>query len=197
MDAGGQRWLTVNRREFCASVPLLLAGCGSWADMAEYQLMPSPRRTAQGAAVDPSGGPWTPTLTFATPGDLSVTYGARSGRYKRVDEVVEVAFTIITTVFTHSTGSGDVRITGLPFNCGQSSQQYSGSIVWGGVTKAGYTQVTPQAIWGGAYVYFWTSGSGVATVTLKAADLPTGGDVWLEGSVKYITVAAGGGYSTG
>jgi hypothetical protein len=163
----------------------------------EFEIQPSPRRLAQGTAVDPSGGAWTPTLTFQTPGDLSVTYGTRTGRYKRDADLVEVAFTVITTAFTHTTGSLVVRITGLPFDCGQGSQKYSGSIVFGGVTKAGFTQFTPDVIWGGGYIYFWCSGSGVATETLKAADLPSGGDVWLEGSAKYITTAGGKGYSIG
>ena len=62
-------------------------------------------------------GTWTPTLTCATAGDLSVTYAAngRQGYYTRVGRLVTLhAFIRLAGTITGG-GSGYAQITGLPF----------------------------------------------------------------------------------
>jgi len=57
---------------------------------------------------------FTPTFTFDTPGDLSVSYGFRQARYTRIGRIVTSSFSLVVTP-TYTTASGDVLITGLPF----------------------------------------------------------------------------------
>lgn len=57
---------------------------------------------------------FTPTFTFTTPGDLSVSYGFRQARYTRIGRLVNASFSLVVTP-TYTTASGDVLITGLPF----------------------------------------------------------------------------------
>jgi hypothetical protein len=62
-------------------------------------------------------GTFTPTFTFATPGDLSVVYGVQTGAYVRVGNVVHIVITLQATP-TFTTASGQVRMGGLPFTSG-------------------------------------------------------------------------------
>jgi hypothetical protein len=59
-------------------------------------------------------GTWTPSLAAAG-GTLSVTYGAtRSGTYTKIGNVVSIRLGL--RIASHSGGSGDYTITGLPFS---------------------------------------------------------------------------------
>jgi len=60
-------------------------------------------------------GTWTPTLTTATPGDLSVAYAQRIGSYIQIGKLVIVWLNVATSTFTWTTASGILQITGLPF----------------------------------------------------------------------------------
>ena len=60
-------------------------------------------------------GTWTPTLTTATPGDLSVAYSQRIGSYIQIGKLVIVWLNVATSTFTWTTASGILQITGLPF----------------------------------------------------------------------------------
>ncbi len=59
-------------------------------------------------------GNFTPTFTFATPGDLSVVYVDIEGRYTRIGNIVYIHFFMEFTP-TFTTASGAVRLGGLPF----------------------------------------------------------------------------------
>ena len=132
-------------------------------------------------------GAWTPVLSFATPGDLAVTYAVQRGTYTKIGRTVAADFTIATSAFTHTTASGGVRLSGLPFTIAPDDGNYAicGSTVWQGITKAGYTSVAPQAASGNAFISFLASGSGVAFAGVTAADMPTGGAVALRGSIAF------------
>lgn len=58
---------------------------------------------------------WTPVVTFATAGDVSVAYSTRIGTYVKIGRKVFIELVIVTSTFTHTTASGNLRITGLPF----------------------------------------------------------------------------------
>jgi len=60
-------------------------------------------------------GSWTPTLTAATPGNLSVAYTQRIGSYIQIGKLVIVWLNVATSTFTWTTASGTLQITGLPF----------------------------------------------------------------------------------
>jgi hypothetical protein len=125
-------------------------------------------------------------LTFATPGDLSVTYTTKYGRQTRIGRFLLAEFNIITSAFTHTTASGQLGISGLAdVSSADSGYSAFGSLVWAGITKASYTQVTPIVTAGNNIINFIASGSGVATSSIVAADVPTGGTVHLRGFVVY------------
>lgn len=65
-------------------------------------------------------GTFTPAFSFDTPGDLSVTYGAQTGRYTRIGRLVYINY-IMTFTPTFTTASGTARFTGLPFTVNASA----------------------------------------------------------------------------
>jgi hypothetical protein len=134
----------------------------------------------------PFSGTWTPVLTCATPGNLAVTYATQSGRYVRNGRLVTVSFDILTSAFTHTTASGDVSITGLPFTS-NASLTYQGSLFFGGITKANYTQFTPTPDTGATTMTIYCSGSAQAFDALEITNMPSGGTVKLVGTVTYET----------
>lgn len=60
-------------------------------------------------------GTWTPSITFSTPGNLSVTYSNRVGTYTKIGDSVSLNLRIATSGFTHTTASGNLQVTGMPF----------------------------------------------------------------------------------
>lgn len=131
-------------------------------------------------------GTWTPALTFDTPGDLSVTYSVQEAYYIIRGKEIFVHFDVQASVFTHSTASGSLSITGLPFAADATYAQ-QGLVRWQGITKAGYTQCY-VAIPPAAPTTFrvLASGSGVAGAAITIADMPTGGTPFFIGNMSYL-----------
>lgn len=129
---------------------------------------------------------WTPAITFVTPGNLSVAYSTQIGKYVINGNVVQIFFQIATSTFTHSTASGNLRITGLPVNS-DGNMNYSSAVRFQGITKASYSE---------AFVSINTTtvdamqvamdGSGVSDVIITASDMPTAGSVILIGQLSYF-----------
>ncbi len=131
-------------------------------------------------------GTWTPTITFSTLGDLAVVYSVRIGTYTKIGRLVTATFNLVTTTFTHTTASGNLRITGLPFTSANvTNQQFIGSLAAGGITKATYTQFVTRIPANVTYVEVQANGSGVAGSAVAAADMPTGGSVLLRSTIQY------------
>lgn len=129
-------------------------------------------------------GDWVPTLTFATPGDLSVTYATRTGKYTKIGRAVILHGQVITSAFTHTTASGQIQFTGLPF-VSAAGQNYVGATAFAGITKATYTQVGGFIVAGAQTITFFAFGSGVAVSPVVVADMPTGGTVNLSTTIIY------------
>jgi hypothetical protein len=81
-----------------------------------------------------SSGTWTPVVAFATPGDLSVSYGTRNAHYVRIGTLVFVSFDLTFTP-TFTTGSGAISISGLPYSVANNAE-VSGTIRALSVTRA-------------------------------------------------------------
>lgn len=118
---------------------------------------------------------WTPVLTFATPGDLNVVYSSQLGTYTLLADRCHFSVLIVTSTFTHTTASGVLKVTGLPYTVGAISGYGAGGV--SGYTKAGYTQIVPLGLAGQTYVQFLAFGSGVAADALNETNMPTGGTV--------------------
>lgn len=133
-------------------------------------------------------GTWTPVLTFATPGDLSVTYQFQFGDWSLTGTDLTLIGFIQTSAFTFTTASGELRITGIPNNCDTSrtGMTWSGSASWQGITKAGYGQIVPQiSTTVTSALRMIASGSGSALSAVAAADMPSGGTVSIRFRVSY------------
>jgi hypothetical protein len=131
-------------------------------------------------------GTWTPVLTFATPGNLSVAYLQQVATYTKIGRAVTVSFTIRTSTFTHTTASGDVYVTGLPFTSATVTDlAFYGGSAWRGITKTNYTDISAEVSSNSSLVGIIASGSGQTWTSVTAADMPTGGTVILRFTITY------------
>jgi hypothetical protein len=129
-------------------------------------------------------GTFTPTLTFATPGNVSVSYSIRVGAYTKVGDRVFYSFNITTSGFTHTTAAGNLTVSGLPFTSNAVSTVVAATSI-AGWTKAGYTSVNARVTASATTVVFPAQGSGQAQSNLTSADVPTGGTVVMQVSGHY------------
>lgn len=127
------------------------------------------------------------SITFATPGNLSVAYTLRKIFYVKIGTMVFCDFAIITSAFTHTTASGDLQITGFPFTSASTTNRFwSGAISqFEGITKAGFTQFGLRLGANTTTGLVLAGGSGAASASVQAADMPSGGTVVLIGSLAY------------
>jgi hypothetical protein len=131
-------------------------------------------------------GTWTPVLTFTTPGDLSVTYSQQVGVYTRIGNKVFINFSIITSAFTFTTASGSLTLTGLPFTSKNFTGDIAvGSMLFSGITQAGYTQFVPRIAANTSTITFTASASALAAAGVSATNTPSGGAIQFRGSVAY------------
>lgn len=131
-------------------------------------------------------GSWTPAITFSTAGDLAVTYTTQLGRFQRVGNRVVASFTVVTATFTHTTASGGLRVTGLPYTSqGTASIYGTGEVQYSGITAAANQDISARVDPSTTYIGFFGSGSGVANINIATGNVPTGGSVVLVGTVSY------------
>lgn len=71
------------------------------------------KANGQPVAGGTTEGPWTPTISFSTPGTSSFTYATQYGAYQRTGNWVRLDFYLNFTP-TIGTGSGAVLINGVP-----------------------------------------------------------------------------------
>ena len=129
---------------------------------------------------------WTPELTFATVGDLTVVYSTQFGRKKLIGNYCLAWFNIVTSTFTHTTAAGDCQITGLgEMALNVTSLRNFGTLNYQGITKVGFTQFTPQLNANGSTIVITAAGSAQAAGNVGTADMPTLGDVILRGLLIF------------
>jgi hypothetical protein len=141
-------------------------------------------------AADATGtsATYTPVISFATNGNLSVAYSTQTGNYTRIGPLVFVSIAIVTSTFTHTTASGNFQVS-LPvaaaagndsfFTVGfhSSAFDYTGTAVRGSLVGA---------VTGGASVMnIRQLGDALATSSLTTANLPTASSVTLAVSGVY------------
>lgn len=131
-------------------------------------------------------GDWTPVLTFATPGDLSVAYSTQVGRYTRIGRQVTVFCAITTSSFTHTTASGALQISGLPF----TSANVTGIFFNGSVTATGWTKtcewIVSSVQANSSAIIFQASTSGGIVASVQAADCASGTTQGWRVAVTYF-----------
>lgn len=131
-------------------------------------------------------GTWTAAVTFATVGNLSVAYTSRPANYTKIGEQVRLSFSIVTSTFTHTTASGNLKITGNPFTPATvTDASWVGALGYQGITKASYTSFVAVVYTADTSVYVEASGSAQTKSTVAAADMPTAGSVILNGQLFF------------
>lgn len=132
-------------------------------------------------------GTFTPAFTFTTPGNLAVTYSTQLGIYTKIGRLVHVHYEIVSSAFTHSTASGNARVTGLPFTVAGASNGYTSKMEWSGVTKASYTELHGRLGNGGTVIDILASGSGQAEANVSTANIATGSSIIFIGDATFFT----------
>ncbi len=128
---------------------------------------------------------WTPTLTFATPGDLSVAYTTQTGIYTRIGDVVIAAFTLVCTP-TYTTASGQAMIAGLPISAAQTNDTGSlGSQSVGISYPVGCTKMVFVTTASASTLSFVAMGTATASASVTTLNMATGVSVALAGTIMY------------
>lgn len=131
-------------------------------------------------------GTFTPNITFATPGDLSVTHSTELGRYTKIGNIVFFTARVITSVWTHTTASGTFRLTGLPFTVSSSP-----TVTWvctahtHTAVLANIASVMGQPVGGQTYMQFQAIRDGSGPLTFNEAVFPSGSNVTIETQGYY------------
>jgi hypothetical protein len=157
------------------------------ASAGQIKFPSSPNLSSDAHTIDAyEEGTWTPSVTFATPGDLSLSgITVQGGDYLRVGKWCISQFSFIG-VATFTTASGNLLITGLPFTTVTSNTVSQGGCRWSNITKAGYTDITSQPVPTSTNANFNASGSGVGRAPVTAANVTSGGTLDLEAGVNFI-----------
>lgn len=159
--------------ELSAGVPALME-----RDASKFNLLTVPY----------SVGSWTPTLTFATPGDLNVAYSTRVGSYTKVGRMVSLSCSLVTSTFTFSTSAGGVQITGLPFIAKTLTgyRTVAAVINAGLVLGATAAQVLPVIDGNTSLISFLTTtGSPTSISTIGTANTASGTQITIQLSITY------------
>ena len=129
-------------------------------------------------------GTFTPAATFATVGDLSVSYVSQNGVYTRIGNIVIINLEVVFTP-TYTTANGAFRITGLPFTVGTISGY--GPLVLNTSTTypTGKTYLSSVAQAGNTYLRIFANGSATATAELQTTQITSGVQRNLNISITY------------
>lgn len=128
-------------------------------------------------------GTWTPTLTAATVGDLSVVYAVRTGNVTKIGRLVFVDWAIETSTFTHSTAAGEMRITGLPYT--PPAAVVGGNVVVQNWTNANFTILAPTVGSSPDRIVLTRSGSGQTPGIVAITEFASGNTTIVTGSMMY------------
>lgn len=182
-SATAEKYICYNVGGTSNFIPNLLDISGSSAGQIKFPSTQNPSSNVN-TLDDYKEGTFVPVLTCATVGDLAVTYTSQAGTFTKIGRQVTVSFQLVTSSFTHTTASGVVSITGLPYESG-SSFLSTGAVIWAGITRASTSQITAQVPSGASTVGFQTSNSGSSVANIVITDMPTGGTIALRATITY------------
>jgi hypothetical protein len=144
--------------------------------------------TAQVAAMLQTTGTYTPTIQFNTNGNLTVTYSTQTGSWIQIGKLITVSVNIQTSSFTHTTASGNLIVALPVLRPSTPTTLEQGNCYWGGITKAGFTDMTLFTGLNSTTANLYASGSGQVPAPVTAADMPSGGTVRLFCTISYRTL---------
>jgi hypothetical protein len=119
-------------------------------------------------------GLWTPVLGFSG-GNGTLTFtdaaGSPTGWWERFSRGVRIGWNVQLTAFTLGTATGNLQLTGHGFTNRNSTGQHEvGTMVWGGITKANFTEIKPQLAVNATAINFVACGSGQAQTAIQHGD---------------------------
>lgn len=149
--------------------------------------------TVDGVALVPEEGTWVPTMTFATPGNLSVVYTTQEGTYLKIGRLVFARVRLVCTP-THTTASGNWSLTGLPFTATNTPSFAAGAgtpnnLGAGFTWPAGVSQVVLGVTAGTTTALLQGTGSAIAQANFTNANVTSGAALTLVASVVYEAAA--------
>ena len=127
---------------------------------------------------------FTPTITFSTPGDLSVVYTTQAGVYTRIGDYFW-GLAIVAFTPTYTTASGTFSIAGFPY-ASASTVYGTGSSETGNTTyPAGRTYVLPRIGSSTTSVSLVSNGTGVTASSISTANMASGLAQTVRASISY------------
>jgi hypothetical protein len=131
---------------------------------------------------------WTPTLTCATVGNLTVAYATQVGRVDYISPyLVNVYYRLVCTP-TFTTATGEVRIAGMPLVAVNDSAYFAvgSGFISGFTLPAGYTSVAPiiRDAGSSSQVAVQKYGSGVAAANLLITEAASGVAITIVSSIN-------------
>lgn len=129
-------------------------------------------------------GTFTPSLTFATPGDLAVTYTNQLGNYTKIGNRVFIHITLSTSSFTYTTASGIFRTAGFPFTV--NGNCFNPVAAHRGINPTGMESLDLTLIDATTYGQFLACG-GATTVDVDTGDVPSGAVLNVFTTLMYRT----------
>lgn len=132
-------------------------------------------------------GTWTPAITFNVPGNLAVTYTSRVGIYTKIGQLITIGCTIFTATFTHTTASGALFVSGLPFAANASGMNNSMGGCMGGWDLGTARQYISTYLQSGtnALQFFLNGTTRANTAGMTTAQHFTGDNVSIETNLMY------------
>ena len=139
---------------------------------------------AANALDDYEEGTWTPAFSFATPGDLAVTYSNQTGNYRIVGKLCIATFTLEFTP-TYTTSSGTARVTGLPLSTGNYLTTPASVDRFAGFTlTAGFDNMWLRKSTGQTYVELYSMGRS-GSPSMGTSEVVSGSAKILNGTIIY------------
>lgn len=132
---------------------------------------------------------FTPTITFATPGDLSTAYTEQFGQYTIIGNMAFVRLRVIFTP-TFSTSTGNFYLQGFPVTTTAATTIASGSgtisNIIGFTWPAGVSDVCISPGGTDGYAVIKGSGPSISTTNFTVSELTSGASHTLAGLLLYV-----------
>lgn len=131
---------------------------------------------------------FTPTITFATPGDLTVSYSQQTGFYTEIGNIIFIDITLGFTP-TYTTASGALRISSLPTTATDSNFFLGVSLAQAFTFPIGTSMLAGASGAGESYLTIIASGSGVVAANITTTQLVTATGYFLYLSGFYTNTS--------
>jgi hypothetical protein len=126
-------------------------------------------------------GAWTPMISFAAPGNLSVAYSVQTGRYTLQGDLVFLELKVAFTP-TYTTASGAFVITGFPATFANVEAESGNLTIANGVMWTGQIQLRPGSA---TQLNLEQFSSGGSAAFLGTVNMPSGSPYSVAGSILY------------